>query len=200
MLRRPLVLFVALTSWMIFLTPLRGEIVDKIAAVVDGRIITLSDIRKEHQIESAFDVPAQTDEETLNSLIDQHLMEEDMSQYPGLDVTDDEVDDYIKKTITDKHGLSDSDLRAAVVRKIQRANYVYQRFGQFIVVSNEEIEAYYKDNLVPEMKQRGLMPPELSQVSMDIQKHLREMKMIQENDDSLKEVRNRSTTRIEIPQ
>src|SRR5689334_15777559 len=55
-----------------FTAMVRGEIVDKIVALVDGRIITLSDVRKQHQIDLALRYPVETDEEALNSLIDRY--------------------------------------------------------------------------------------------------------------------------------
>jgi parvulin-like peptidyl-prolyl isomerase len=173
------------------------EIVDKIVAVVNGRIITLSDIRKEHQIQLALDDPAETDDEVLHSLIDRYLLEEEMSQYPGLDVSDDELDPLMKGII-DTHGLSLKDIREANIRKIQRQKYLYSRFGQFIVISNEEIEKFYNDQFVPEAKRRGVTPPELSQVTMQIRQNLLQEKLSQELEDSLKDLRTRSTTNIEI--
>ena len=177
----------------------RGEIVDKIVAVVDGRIITLSDVRKQHQIDLVRKYPAQTDEEALNSLVDRYLLEGEMAQYPGSDVTDKEVDDEMNR-VTDNHGLSTMDIRAAIIGEIQRRNYLIRRYSQFIVISDEEIETYYNDEFVPEVKQRGDTPPPLSQVAMDIRQNLMVEKLKKELDDSLKELRSRSTTSIEIIQ
>jgi len=174
-----------------------GEIVDKIVAVVNGKIITLSDIRKEHEIQLAIGGKAETDKETLNSLIDQSLLEEDMSQYPGLGVTDDEIEMEMK-LVSDTHGVALSEIRAANVRKLQRKKYLYLRFGQFIVVSNEEIESFYNNEFVPEVKRQGLMPPELKLVEMQIRQNLSDQKLSQELEDSLMELRTRSTTSIEI--
>ena len=180
-------------------TVLCGEIVDRIVAVVNGRIITSSDIQKEHRIQLALGDPEQTDPEALDSLIDRYLMEEEMSQYPGLDVAEADVEQRMK-LVTDTHGLSQADLRTAILQKFQRRQYLYVRFGQFIVVSNEEIETFYNNEFVPEAKRRGETPPELSQVATQIRQYITDLKQGQELEGSLKELRNRSTTAIEIIQ
>ena len=183
-----------------FAAAVHGEVVDKIVAVVDGRIITLSDVRKQHQIDLALQYPGETDEEALNSLIDRYLLEEEMAQYPGSDVTDKEVEDEMS-AVTDNHGLSVMDIRAAIISRIQRRNYLTRRYSQFIVISDEEIETYYNNEFVPEAKKRGVTPPPLSQtVTMDIRQNLMVEKLKKELDDSLKELRSRSTTSIEIIQ
>ena len=50
-----------------------AEVIDRVVAVVDGRIITLSDIRLEHEIHAVLGDPSETDEELLKSMIDRSL-------------------------------------------------------------------------------------------------------------------------------
>jgi len=146
----------------------QAEVLDKIAAVVDGRIITLSDIRKEHQIAAVFADPVLTDENQLKSLIDRALLEKEMAQFPGLDVSDDDIDDRMK-SIGDLHGITIDEIRNAVSQRIQRERYIRQRYSQFIVVSNEDIRVQYETVFVPEAKRRGIEIPDLSQVQNTIQ-------------------------------
>jgi hypothetical protein len=190
-------LLFAIVSWTSLSPRSQAEIVDRIVAVVNGRIITLSDIRKEHQIQLVLGVPADTEEVILKSLIDRYLLEEEMYQYPGLNASDDEVDEDMK-LVTVTHGIPPAEIRAAIVRRIQWRKYLYLRFGQFIVVTNEEIEAFYNNEFVPEAKRRGVAPQALSQVTMEIHQHIYEIKLSQELENSLKELRTRSTTTIEV--
>ena len=173
----------------------QAEIIDRIAAAVDGRIITLSDIRKEHQIGAALGDPVETDELLLKSLIDRALLEKEMVQFPGLDVAESEIDERMK-SIQDLRGVSVSDIRNAIFQRIQRDRYKRQRYRQFIVVSNEEIRIEYETVFVPEAKRRGIDVPDLSQVQDEIQEILFESKVADEIETSLISLRARSNVEV----
>jgi len=173
----------------------QAEVIDKIAAVVDGRIITLSDIRKEHQIAAVLGDPAQSDESQLKSMIDRALLEKEMVQFPGLDVPENEIDERMK-SIRDLHGIAIDDIRNAISQRIQRDRYKRQRYRQFIVVSNEDIRIEYETVFVPEAKRRGIEVPDLSQVQNEIQEILFETKAADEIESSLKSLRDRSDIEI----
>jgi hypothetical protein len=170
---------------------LHAEVIDRIAAVVNGRIITLSDIRIEHEIQAVLGDPSETNEELLKSMIDRALMEEEMAQFPSLDVSDEEVDERMK-AITDFHGVDPSAVRSAIVRKIQRRKYLELRYQQFIVVSNEEIEKEYETIFVPEAIKRGIPVPALKDIEGNLRMILTEKKVSEEVDLSLRDLRARS--------
>jgi parvulin-like peptidyl-prolyl isomerase len=173
----------------------QAEIIDRIAAVVDGRIITLSDIRKEHQIGAVLGDPVESDEVQLKSLIDRALLEKEMVQFPGLDVSESEIDERMK-SIQDLHGVALSDIRDAISQRIQRDRYKRQRYRQFIVVSNEDIRIEYESVFVPEAKRRGIDVPDLSQVQNEIQEILFESKVSEEIETSLISLRARSNIEV----
>jgi parvulin-like peptidyl-prolyl isomerase len=173
----------------------QAEVIDKIAAVVDGRIITLSDIRKEHQLGAVLGDPVETDDVQLKSLIDRALLEGEMAQVPGLDVSESEIDERMK-SIQDLRGMALPDIRNAISQRIQRDRYKRQRYRQFIVVSNEDIRIEYESVFVPEAKRRGIDVPDLSQVQNEIREILFESKVSDEIEDSLKALRARSNIEI----
>src|SRR5678815_2483493 len=156
----------------------RAEVIDKIVAVVDGSIITLSDIRLEHEIQAVLGDPSETDEDLLKTMIDRSLMEEDMMQFPSLDISDEEVDERMK-AISDLRGLKPSVIRDAIVHKLQRRRYLDLRYRQFIVISSEEIEKEYETVFVPEAKKRGIAIPELKVIESDLRMILFEKKVSQ---------------------
>jgi hypothetical protein len=170
---------------------LHAEVIDKIAAVVNGRIITLSDIRLEHEVQAVLGDPSEIDEELLKSMIDRALMEEDMAQFPSLEVSDEEVDERMK-AITDFRGVDPSAIRNAIVRKIQRRRYLELRYQQFIVVSSEEIEKEYETTFFPEAVKRGVAVPELKDIEESLRMILFEKKVSQEVEISLRDLRVRS--------
>jgi len=177
--------------WSCPLSFLHAEVIDKVAAVVDGRIITLSDIRLEHEVQAVLGDPPETNEELLKSMIDRALMEEEMAQFPSLDVSDDEVDERMK-TVTDFHGVDPSAVRSAIVRKIQRRRYLELRYQQFIVVSNEELEKEYETAFVPEAVKRGIPVPALKDIEENLRMILSEKKVSEEVEMSLRDLRARS--------
>jgi len=169
----------------------RAELIDKIAAVVDGNIITLSDIRLEREIQLVLGDPVETDENLLKSMIDRALLEEEMAQFPSLDVDDGEVDDRVRE-ISDLRGVAPSAIRNAIVRKIQRRKYLELRYRQFIVVSSEEIEKEYETVFIPEAEKRGVTVPELKAIEENLRMILFEKKLSQELEASLRDLRVRS--------
>jgi hypothetical protein len=189
--RLSILLLVTMFCWSRPVSLLHAEVIDKIAAIVDGRIITLSDIRLEHEIQVVLGDPAETNEELLKSMIDRALMEEEMAQFPSLEVSDDEVDERMK-AITDFHGVDPSAVRNAIVSKIQRRRYLELRYQQSIVVTNEEVEKEYETDFVPEAVKRGVRVPELKDIEQVIRMILVEKKVSQEVEMSLRDLRARS--------
>jgi hypothetical protein len=181
----------AMFCWSGTISFLHAEVIDKIAAVVDGRIITLSDMRLEHDVEAVLGDPSETNEELLKSMIDRALMEEEMAQFPSLDVSDDEVDERMKE-ITDFHGVDPSAVRSAIVRKIQRRKYLELRYQQFIVVTSDEIEKEYETTFVPEAKKRGVDVPPLKDIEEQLRMIIFEKKVSQEIEMSLRDLHARS--------
>src|SRR5712671_1284662 len=169
----------------------RAEIIDRMVAVAAGRIITLSDIRKEREIMTVLgDVPG-TDNDILQGLIDRYLLEEEFAQFPGLEVSDDDVDERMK-VIKDFRGVPESEIRKALVLKFQRRLYLDLRYRQFILASNEEIRTYYETVFVPEVRQRGAEVPELEKVTESIRQNVIEEKLSREVEASMEALRMRS--------
>jgi hypothetical protein len=189
--RISILLLLAMFCWSRPRSLLHAEVIDKIAAVVDGRIITLSDIRLEHEIRAVLGDPSESDEALLKSMIDRALMEEEMAQFPSLEVPDEEVDERMT-SITDFRGVDISAIRNAIVGKIQRRRYLELRYQQFIVVSSEEIEKEYETIFVPEAVKRGVAIPELKEIEESLRMILFEKKVSQEVEMSLRDLRARS--------
>ena len=64
---------------------------DKIVAVVDGRIITLSDVRQESAVRSVLGETTIEDDALVQQIIEGYLIESQLAGFPGIDVTDEEV-------------------------------------------------------------------------------------------------------------
>jgi len=194
--RRLGILLIIATSCLTGVAALaRAEVIDKIAAVVNGRIITLSDIRQEHAVQSVLGDPAETDEGLLKSMVDRALLEEEMAQYPSLDVSEDDVEDRMKE-ISDLHGVAPATIRTAIVQKLQRRKYLDIRYGQFIVVTAEEVEKEYETTFVPEARRRGVPVPDLKTIEENLRMILFEKKLSEEIELDLRDLHARGNVEI----
>src|SRR5216110_1325466 len=78
----------------------QAEVLDRIVAVVNGRIITLSDVRQEREVRARLGQKSvERDAALVKALIDERLIESEIMDYPGIDVTDDEVNAYLQSSV-----------------------------------------------------------------------------------------------------
>jgi len=138
--------------------PLAAEVVDRIVAVVEGHIITLSDIRQEREIRTRLgEKPSDDDKVIAKELADKHLIERQIADYPNVDVSDAEVDAELRRFTTGQQSPSTA-VRNAVRLRIRIQKFFDLKFGASIRPTDEQIRQYYADVFVPAAKARGLDP------------------------------------------
>jgi hypothetical protein len=175
----------------LWLTPLSGnaEIIDRIVAVVESRIITLSDMRQEREVRARLgEKPVDDDKTLLKQMIDNHLVEAQIADFPGVEATEAEIDADLARS-------SDASpvIREAVRRRIRTARYFDVRFRQFIRPSEEDVRKYYDNVFVPAAKARGLNPiPRLEQVADGIRRNVIEENLEHDVNIWLEAIRRRS--------
>src|SRR5882672_11203836 len=187
--------FLLLLFW--FGRNVQAEVIDKILAVADGHIITASDMRQERDILMRLnEKPVDDDKALVQQLIDNYLIETQVSDFPGVDVTDADIDADLQKSIA-REGPPSQALREAVRRRIRMRRYFDVRFGQFIHASDEDVAKYYNDVFVPEAKKRGLNPvPPLEEVSDMIRNNVIQESMNHEITIWLEAMRRRSNIEL----
>jgi peptidyl-prolyl cis-trans isomerase SurA len=157
--------FVAGAAWA-------GEIVNRVAAVIDDEVITLYQVEQaaapliEQMIQENPTMPeadraklaAKIKAEVLRGLIEQKLLENEINRL-GIEVTDAEIDAYIER-IKQANNYSDEVLEAALARQgltrqefrerikteILREQYVTFRLRDRLVVRDEDVRAYYNNH------------------------------------------------------
>ena len=152
--------------------------IDRIVAVVGSDVITLSDIRAEIVMRKVLGEPAaKNDREVLDELIDQRLIRAELDHYPRAEPAKAELDEALAQ-IKDTRGLPLDTVRAAVRDHLRVQNFIMDMFGQFISVTDDEIQKYYDEILVPDARVRGLTPvPELAAVRADIGRNITQEKL-----------------------
>ncbi len=195
----------------------RAEVIDRLAAVVNRQIITLGDIEQELRLQEldplTGDFPGVgssqqqkvTQELVLQRLIEQTLIREQIQQFPGLEIDDEQVESQlaaIEKKIGGAEKLADmridiQDLRNRLRWQLQVMKFIDYRFRQFVVVDAKEIEAYYQNQFLPELQKRNALPaPELPAVEERIRKILTEEKLNIQVDEWLASLRKDAAIEI----
>lgn len=174
-----------------------AQIIDRIMAVVANHIITLSDVVQERRIRDVLAEKGPSDDKSiLNDLINAQLIDSEIGQSAGVDVTEEEIDNALHQ-IPDLHGIEPELVRDAIRRRLQTSQFFDLRFRQAIRAGNDEIQQYYNNVFVPEAQRRGVSPvPTLDKVSEMIQKNIIEEKTVHEVDAWLDATRQRSDVEI----
>jgi peptidyl-prolyl cis-trans isomerase SurA len=173
-----------------------GQVVDRIVANVNGHVVLQSDWEEELDFEAfsnARDPDSFTSEErkeSLDRLIDQELLREQVrpsEPAPPEQVaarvaevralhTDCATEEKWKAKLQ-RFGLTESALEKRLSDQIQLMKLVEDRLRPSIQVDQKAVEAYYNDQLLPEMKKAGSRATPLTEVFGKIKDLLAEKKM-----------------------
>lgn len=174
-----------------------AEVIDRMVAVVEGHIITMSDLREEREIRARLGEKPIDDDKTLaNELVDHYLIERQIVDFPGVEVTEDEIDRDLQTSIA-RQGKPSQSIRDAVRKRIRMEKFFVQKFRQFIRPTDEAIRKYYDDFFVPAARDGGLNPvPPLADVVDAVRQNVIQENLDHEVDVWLKAIRRRSTIEV----
>ena len=192
--------------WMLIPGYGQGEVVDRIVAVVNDEVITLTDVNIIQKfglfedLEESPDVDKQT--QILSRLMNQKVVIQLASE--RIMVSKEELEaslsDFIQKTDPDfagtallQFGLDWDDLKSYLREKLLFQKIVSQRFNRGVIVSIEEIERYYEQVYVPSQRGKKLSPQPMIEVLDQIEGELQREKVedqVQEWIDNLKREAN----------
>jgi type I site-specific restriction endonuclease len=173
-----------------------GEVVDRVVANVNGHVVLQSDWEAEVAFEALSngrDPASFTSEErnaALDHLIDQELLREQVrpaqpapAEQVAASVTEVRklhpecsTDDAWHATLQ-RYGLSQKSLEKRLSDQIQLMKLVEDRLRPSIHIDQQAVEAYYHDQLLPEMKRAGSRATPLTEVFGRIKNLLAEKKM-----------------------
>jgi len=162
----------------------RAELVDRIVAIIDREVVTLSEAEQASEIARARTGASAPLVSVVERLIESRLVEREVERFTGEPVSPELVDGALREVrarfssetafleMLARNGLSEEELRATLRRQIGVAEYLERRFRPLTFVTEEQIEVYYRDELLPSLQGRPL--PELSEVSESIRRVLEE--------------------------
>jgi len=196
--RRVAVVILAVLLAAFSLPGARAEVIDRIVATVNGRVILQSDWDEALRYEALLNggkLSDFTDDErraVLDRLIDQELLGEQMKaayfqhaseseaaarvaearkQYPEA------ATDEGWRAVLARFGLTEKDLVAHVQQQIDLMRLVDARLRPAVQIDSKTIEAYYREKFVPQLKQSGASEVALADVSARIRELLTQEKV-----------------------
>ena len=179
----------ALCVLLLAAVPGRATVVDRIAAIVDREVITLSEVNQVVALR-IFARNAGEDEDAyrkrvLDAMIAQSLRFRDVERFGSEDVSRDAIEarllevrkrfpsdaafDAALKTTE----LTLDEVRTIIKRQLQVEAYIEERFSPLIFVSLDEIEKYYREQWLPQRRERNLPATPLGDVQEEIRTLLR---------------------------
>jgi hypothetical protein len=174
------------------------EVIDRIIATVNGHIILQSDWDEALCYEALLSNRslAQFNDDdrraVLDRLIDRELLREQMKSADFVHATDDEVAARIAearklypqgeseegwKVILARYQLSEKDMFEHIRQQIEMMRLVDARLRPAVEIDSKSVEAYYRDQFVPKLKQAGAAAAPLTEVSGKIRELLTQQKV-----------------------
>lgn len=188
-----------------------GAEIDRLLVAVNGRVITEGDLELARNLNAilfndrSFATVSREDE--IDRLIDLELMRQELKNFSLAQEDEGRIEarmESLREAYADKGGLplllrrlglQESELADYVKLESSIMKFVNFRFRPFAVVSEQEIENYYRTRLTPQLRESRIPLPELQQVSGKIEGILREEKINGLLEQWIKEIRR--TSRIE---
>lgn len=188
-------------------------VVDKMVATVNGdELITYTDLlwqmslQPDTPLDSLAHPRSEELQRALQTIIDQIIILDEAEKLPTITPTDQEVRDELAATIKrfpsqeafyqrlGRVGLSSEQLTDIIRRRVSINKYLDFRFRDFTVITDAEVQAYYKDVEMPRYRQQfpGQVVPPLEKLDQTIRQTLQEDKIASEMGSFLDDARQRA--------
>jgi len=209
-------LLIAFGLVVLILSPstVRGEIIDRVAAVVDRQVVTLSEVNQivELRLIARRDGEAEAEyrRRVVDALVAHLLRYRDVERFGAPDVSADAIEARLREIVARFPSEEDfaetlvrvemnlDEVRNLIKRQLQVAAYVDERFAPMIFVSLAEIEEYYRNVWAPQRRSRGLPVPPLGEVREEIRTLIRAGQLDNEIENWTVQLRSRANVDIYV--
>lgn len=189
----------------------QDETVDRILALVNGQVITLTDVRiaKDFGLyERGLGFPAEaTIERVLQKLIDQKLViqvtrddtlvnREEMDAF-FTQISEAMGNDRFRREL-DKFGMQRNDLGPYAYERILFNRILSSRFDRTVLVTLEEIQAFYETRYLPDQRDKGIEPQSMLDIFDDIEARLRREKSEKQVEEWIQNLREKAEIQINL--
>jgi hypothetical protein len=180
-----------------------SEAVDGIAARIEDDITTESEVRELSAFQRLVDGQNKQRAELIRELADQWITrgEADAAKFPKPSATD--VQNAYAQLAMQFGGVNELNIRAAAVglneaavrrlleQQLYLSRFLDYRFRPAVQIDDAQIETYYNDEFVPQVKERGEQVPPLESVEETIREVLVQRAITQRADQWLDDTRAR---------
>lgn len=167
-----------------------GEIIDRIVATVGTSVVTQSDVVIHLRVRAfldsdTLDLSLRQQRQAVDRLVDQALIrrEVEISRYTPPDMAD--VDSMLQEIrrpamasdadyarALAKYGITDDQLRQALLWQLTLLRFISYRFRPGIQVPDSDVRAWYEKELVAKARSEGKEPPSFEDTREEIEKIL----------------------------
>jgi hypothetical protein len=172
--------------------PASAVTVDRVAAVVDRQVITVSEIAQMVDIRFFSRLAKSEDDhrrEILDALIAQALRYRDVERFGAQDIPADTIEARVVEirgrfpseaefnAAVARSELTLDEVRALAKRQLQVEAYIQERFAPLVFVTNEEIADYYTTTWTRARRERGLPVLPLNDVREEVRTAVRSSRL-----------------------
>lgn len=187
------------------------ELIDRIVAVVDLDVITLSEAEQARRVRLIRGGEAWSLLQAVERLIERVLIEREVQKNP-MSATGESnasasalVDDLVERIRSEfvspsayddalsEQDMSESELRRELRQQLRVNDYLNRRFRALVYVTQDEIESFYKDELTKELA--PAKPPPIEEVSDQIESIVMERKFNARVERWIEELKERAEIR-----
>lgn len=180
------------------------ELVDRIVAIIDRDVVTLSEVDQAEAIVRLREQATPSAVQLVERLIEARLVEREVARFNDDPVSESEVARQIEllrqsfdspeafDAALAKSGVSLVELRAALARQLAVSRYLERRFRALTYVSEDEVAAYFREEIAPSLPTERA--PSLDEVEQ-IRRLLEEEKFTERVDNWIEGLKERASIR-----
>ncbi|MEA2325674.1 MAG: hypothetical protein QOE68_633 [Thermoanaerobaculia bacterium] len=181
---------------LLLATPAYAVTVDRIAAVIDRQVLTVSEVNQMAEVRFFPRVAGRSEDDSrhdiLEALIAQALRYRDVERFGAQDIPKDSIESRLVEiqhrfasaaeldAALARAELTPDELRALIRRQLQVEAYIQERFAPMVFVANEDIADYYNGPWRQQRVDRGLAVPPLNDVREEIRTLIRSRQLDQQ--------------------
>lgn len=188
-----------------------SEVIDRIIAIVNDEVITLTDIKVAEKFQLFKDELKDDEKDTkfqiLEKMIDQKLV---IQMAPdNINVTEKELNTYLTKVISrigrdkaqeilNQFGMDWEDIKSYLREGKVYQKIISERFDRNVIVSIKEIKTYYNEVYRPSVKKANQEPKPMLEILDLIESNLKQEKTKQQIKNWLMNLRNEALIQIKL--
>lgn len=173
--------------------PAHAVTVDRIAAVIDQQVLTVSEVSQMAQVRFFPRTTGRSDDDyrhdVLEALIAQALRYRDVERFGAQDIPKESIEARLAEirrrfvspaeldSALARAELTLDDLRALIKRQLQVEAYIQERFAPLVFVANDDVTSYYDGPWRHQRVERGQTVPPLNDVRGEISTLIRKRQL-----------------------